>query len=451
MVRQVREAEARERAQRAVDIAMTMGASEAEARIVLARRFNAAARGERVTQLDFSEGRSLSMRLFIEQRKATLVGTHWTDDEIRSGVATALEQARFAGVDRFAGLPDPQSVPSRDLDLYDRKIEERLDEERLDDVRSVERSIREADRRIDNSNGSHYSDACVTLALANSSGMVGSYRGTQVGISASPVASDGAYKRTAHYGSAARFLSHLDTPDAIAREAVRRTVAFYRATKPKTQTTTILFDREVAASVLDDIFSACNAANVAIGNSWLAGRTGERIGSDLVDILDDGTIPGALGSSPFDAEGTPSQRTPVFERGVLRSFLFDAYYARRLGAKSTGNAVAGGIGPNTFFLAPGSASLEELIASTKQGILVLETIGFATEHASGLYSRGARGIAICNGELAEPLEEFTIAAPFPEMLAGIDAVANDLKFDGSIASPSFRVAEMQVSGSSSAP
>ncbi len=447
----MREEEARERAQRAVEIAMALGASDAEARIVLARRFSTAARAERITKLDLSEGRNLSMRLFLDGRKATLVGTHWSDDEIRSGVATALEQARYVGVDAFAGLPEAREITDVDLDLYDREIEERRDEDRLDDVRQVERAIRETDPRIDNSNGSYYNDACVTMALANSRGVLGSYRGTQVAISASPVASEGAYKRTAHYGSAARYLSRIDTPAEIAREAVRRTVVFYGARKPKTAATAILFDREVAAAVLEDIFAACSAANVAIGNSWLAGRSGERIGSELVDIVDDGTIPGALGSSPFDAEGTPSQRTPVFERGILRSFLFDAYYARRLGARSTGNAVAGGIGPNTFFLAPGRANLEDVIASTKQGILVLETIGFATEHASGLYSRGARGIAIRNGELAEPVEEFTIAAPFPEILAGIDAVANDLKFDGSIASPSFRVAEMQVSGSSSAP
>uniref|UniRef100_E6PFX4 Putative Peptidase U62, modulator of DNA gyrase n=1 Tax=mine drainage metagenome TaxID=410659 RepID=E6PFX4_9ZZZZ len=447
----MREDEARDRAERAVEIAMAAGASDAEARIVVARRFSAQARGERITKLDVSDGRSLSMRLFLGGRKATLTGTHWSDEEIRSGVTSALEQARYIGVDAIAGLPDSCALPDLDLDLYDTAVEKRTDEARLEDARCLERSIRASDPRIDNSNGSNYQDACVTMALANSRGLLGSYRGTQLAISTSPVASEGAYKRTAHYGNASRFLSRLDAPERVAREAVRRTVVFCGATKPPTQSTAILFDREVAAAVLDDLFAACNAANVAVGNSWLADRIGERIGSELLDIVDDGTIPGALGSSPFDAEGVPSQRTTVFERGVLRSFLFDTYYARRLGARSTGNASGGGVGPNTFFLAPGKRTPEELIAATTRGILVLETIGFATEHASGLYSRGARGIAIRDGELAESIEEFTIAAPFPEILAGIDAVANDLIFDGSMASPSFRVAEMQVSGSPSAP
>jgi len=444
------EEEARDRARRAVEIALAAGASDAEARIVIARRFSAQARGERITKLDASDGRSLSMRLFLDGRKASMTGTQWSDEAIRFGVEKALEQARYTAVDPYAGLPEPGEIPDRELALYDLAIDARADEERLEDVRRVERSIRAADPRIDNSNGSHYDDASVTMALANSRGRLGSYRGTQIGVSASPVASEGRYKRTAHYGSASRFLARLDEPEEIAREAVRRTILFYGATKPRTQSTAVIFDREVAAAVLTDIFAACSAANVAVGNSWLVDRIGERIGSDLVDLLDDGTIPGALGSSPFDAEGVPSQRTPVFERGVLRSFLFDTYYARRLGARSTGNASGGGIGPNTFFLAPGKRSLEELIAATARGILVLETIGFATEHASGLYSRGARGIEIRDGELTEPIEEFTIAAPFPEILAGVDAVANDLKFDGSITSPSFRVAEMQISGSPSA-
>jgi PmbA protein len=208
----------------------------------------------------------------------------------------------------------------------------------------------------------------------------------------------------------------------------------------------VIFERDVAGSVLSDVFSALSASNVAIGNSWLAERVGSRIGSDLVSIVDDGTMPGLLGSSPFDGEGVPTQRTVIFERGTLRTFLYDTYYARKLGARSTGNGSGGGVAPNNLYLEPGQQSLEAIIASTPRGILVMDTIGFATEHASGTYSRGARGLYIQDGEIAYPVEEFTIAGTFPEMLAGIDAVANDLRFDAGVVSPSFRVAEMTVSG-----
>jgi PmbA protein len=79
-------------------------------------------------------------------------------------------------------------------------------------------------------------------------------------------------------------------------------------------------------------------------------------------------------------------------------------------------------------------------------VLVIDTIGFATEHVSGTYSRGARGFAIEGGELAGPLDEFTIAGNLATMLGAIDGIANDLRFDGAIVSPSFRIAEMTVSG-----
>ncbi|GAC1409625.1 MAG: hypothetical protein NVSMB64_18450 [Candidatus Velthaea sp.] len=101
---------------------------------------------------------------------------------------------------------------------------------------------------------------------------------------------------------------------------------------------------------------------------------------------------------------------------------------------------------NNFYLEPGTQSLDDLIASTKRGVLVLDTIGFATEYASGTYSRGARGLWIENGEIAYPIDEFTIASNFKLMLAAIDAVANDLRFDSSVVAPSFRIAEMTISG-----
>jgi PmbA protein len=232
----------------------------------------------------------------------------------------------------------------------------------------------------------------------------------------------------------------------VAYKAVNRTVSLFGARKPQTMRVPVIFERDVAASVLSDIFSALSASNVAVGNSWLAERIGSRIGSDLVTIVDDGTLPGLLGTSPFDGEGVPTQRTVVFENGTLRTFLYDTYYARKLGARSTANGSGGGIAPNNFYLEPGSRTLEQLIADTPRGVLVMDTIGFATEHASGTYSRGARGLYIENGEIAYPIEEFTVAGTFPEMLAGIDAVANDLRFDAGVVSPSFRVAEMTVSG-----
>lgn len=432
----------------AVAAAVEHGATSAEATLTINDRFSAEARGDAVTKLEQSRGRSLTLRTFVGQRRASMSTTDLTHDGIRALAKRIVAAAAFVGEDPHAGLPEVV-VPVIDdplLELVCADVAAREPQAKIDDVLELERAIRAIDTRIDNSRGSHAGDSQATIALVNSLGFRGAYRVTSASRSTSPVARDGADLRIGSYGSAARGYAGLESVATVASGAAKRALDLCGARRPATMRVPVIFEREVAAAVLGDLFNAINAANVAVGNSYLADAIGQTIGSPLVTIVDDGRLPGGLGTSPFDAEGTPTQRTTVFERGVLETFLYDTYYARRLGAASTANASGGGIGANNFSLAPGDRTLDELIASTPRGVLVYDTIGFATEHATGTYSRGARGVWIEGGEIAYPIDQFTIASNFKAMLAGIDAVANDLRFDSTIVSPSFRVAEMTISG-----
>jgi len=433
-------------AQRAVAFARQAGADAAEATVSIARRFHAEARESALSKLEQSTGKALRVRVFAGSRKATLSTTDFTPEGVRDAIAQAVAAARLVADDEFAGLPERfvEDLPA--LDLYDPHVDRRPGDEKVADALALERLIRESDARISNSSGSHFNDASVITAIANSAGFAGAYASTRAGRSTGPIALDGEIRRTAHYGTAARRFAELEGLREVAACAARRTTELFGARKPPTMRCAVIFERDVAATILEDVFGALSASNVATGNSWLIDRVGSRIGSDAVTIVDDGRMPGKLGSSPFDGEGLPTRRTPVFERGVLKTFLYDTYYARKLGAHSTANSNGSGIGTNNFYLEAGKDSLEALIASTQRGVLVLDTIGFATEHASGTYSRGARGFLIENGERTYPVDEFTIAGSYAEMLAGIDGVASDLRFDAPVVSPSFRVTEMTVSG-----
>lgn len=440
------EAQAVELAQRAVEFARAAGADEVEATVSVSRRFHVEARDVTISKLEQSTGRTLGARIFTGGRKAALATSDLSDDGMRAALARAVEQAEVVAVDRFAGLPERFSGDAPDLALFDPSIAQRAGDGRVDEALELEQLVRRCDARIVNSSGSHYNDVVSITAIANSAGFAGAYTSTRASRSTGPVAHDGDLKRTAHYGTAARHVDELESLDAVARAAAERVTALFGARKPPTGAYTVIFEREVAASVLEDVFAAVSAANVAVGNSWLVDRIGDAVGSERVTIVDDGRMHGKLGSSPFDGEGIATQRTLVFDRGALRTFLFDTYYARKLGSASTGNSTGNGIGTNNFYLERGAESLAQLIAGTKRGVLVLDTIGFATEHASGTYSRGARGLFIENGEVAYPVDEFTIAGTYGQILAGIDAVADDLRFDSPVASPSFRVAEMTISG-----
>lgn len=440
-------ADALELADTAVELALAAGASDAEASCRIVTRFSAQARDREIEKLERSTSRFLGLRVFVDGAKATLSTSDFTFETLREFVREAVATAAHVAPDPLAGLPEEVLVPrGDDLKIFASDVEARDPEDKIDDALLLERTAREFDLRIVNSRGSRAADSIATTALANSRGFRGTYRSTAVSRGSSPIAADGTHKRIASYGTSARSYAGLEPVVSIARTAAQRAIESIGARKPDSMRCPVIFERDVASALLGDLFNSVSARNVAIGNSFLIGKIGERVGSEHVTIRDDGRLPGGLGSSPFDAEGVPSQETLVFERGVLRTYLFDTYYGRKLGARSTGNSAGDGIGPNNFYLEPGGASLEELIASTPRGVLVLDTIGFATEYVSGTYSRGARGFLIEDGALSAPLDEFTIAGNIATILSNIDAVGNDLRFDAAVVSPSFRVAEMTVSG-----
>ncbi len=168
-------------------------------------------------------------------------------------------------------------------------------------------------------------------------------------------------------------------------------------------------------------------------------------------MIDDGTIPGLFGSSPFDDEGVPTRRTVVIENGVLKNYLLNTYTARKLGMKTTGNASRGfggstGIGPNNFFIAAGDRTPEEILRGIADGFYVTELMGFGTNIVTGDYSQGAAGLWIRGGELAFPVSEVTIAGNLNQMFQDIVAIGSDLEFLSSSAAPTLAIGEMTVAG-----
>ena len=198
------------------------------------------------------------------------------------------------------------------------------------------------------------------------------------------------------------------------------------------------------------VWGAVAGPSLYRGASFLLGKLGQQIAAPGVTIVDDGTMPGGLGSRPFDGEGLPVLRRVVVDKGVLKSYLLDTYSARKLGMASTHHAARDGsgvtVGTTNLYLAAGPTSPKDLIGSVKQGLYVTELIGFGVNGVTGDYSRGAVGMWIDNGELAFPVEEITIAGNLLEMFRAIEGVGNDLVFRDRTAAPTVLVGKMVVAG-----
>jgi len=254
-----------------------------------------------------------------------------------------------------------------------------------------------------------------------------------------------------YWHSSARRFSGIDQPEEVGRIAAERVIRRLGAKKVDTQKVPVIFEPRTARSLLDHIFDAIDGRSIYRSASFLAGKLGEKIAADNVTIIDDGTLPGLMGTSPFDDEGVPSRRTVVIENGVLQNYLLNSYAARKLGLHTTGNASRGvtgnaGISNGNFYLEKGSQSQQEMIRGVKNGFFVTELIGQGVNIVTGDYSRGAAGIWIREGELAFPVSEVTIASTLQEMLAGIVGIGDDLRFRGSMESPTLMIREMTVGG-----
>jgi PmbA protein len=246
-------------------------------------------------------------------------------------------------------------------------------------------------------------------------------------------------------------MARLESPEAVGREAARRTLRRLGARKIASTRVPIVLDPLVAGSLLDNIFDAVNGDAIYRQSSFLAGKLGEKIAAGNVTVVDDGTIPGGFGTEPFDGEGVPTRRTMVIENGVLKSYLLNTYTAKKLGLKTTGNAsrgVAGnpGIGAGNFFLQKGERTPQQIIGDIKQGLYVTQFLGFGVNMVTGDFSRGASGLWIENGELTFPVEEITVAGNLKDMLNNISEIGNDLEFRGSLAAPTLRIDGMTIAG-----
>ncbi len=448
------ETDLRELAQDIVRRAMAGGATAAECVVREGDEFSTLVRMGQVETLKESGSKSIGVRVFNGQRTASTHSSDFSRQGLDRMVKSAIELSRITSEDPFAGIPEASQLGSLsgDLDLYYSDVYSLPGQERIAYARRAEKAALEVDPRLKNSDGGSFDAATGHKILANSHGFVGEYRRSYCSVAAVPIAQteDGAMQRD-YWFSVARSLDKLESPEQVGKIAAQRTLRRLGGRKVKTAQVPIIFDPLVATSILEHIFEGVNGDSVYRGASFLAGKLGEKIAGDRVNIIDDGTMVGGFGTSPFDGEGIPTRRTIVVENGVLKSYLLNTYTAKKLGLQTTANASRGlagtpGLGPGNYFLQAGAKTPQQIIGDIKDGLYVTEFMGHGANLVTGDYSRGASGLWISGGELTFPVEEITVAGNLKDMFFNISEIGNDLEFRGAVASPTLRIDGLTVGG-----
>jgi PmbA protein len=437
-------------AERTVRRALDSGAETAEATVFERLEFTAEARKGAVEKLIESVASAIDIELSVDRRKALVSSSDLSEESVSALIADGVELAKVMDRDDFFALPEVSELGAarEELAIFDPDASAIPAESKIALALELERIALRMDSRII-PDGSSFSNSSRTIAFANSMGFCEAYRRTSHMLALSCAVEDKpengeniGKRQSSHWFSTAICARDLEPLENIAAKAVSRTLRKIGARKPKTCEAPVVFDPEATRDLLDSIAHAVGGGNIYRKSSFLVDRAGAQVGSPLVNIVDDPLMTQKLGSRPFDSEGVRARRNVVFERGILKSFLLGSYQARKLGLKTTGNA--GGI--SNFRFESGSSDPREIIASVSHGLYLTALFGPGANWMTGDFSQGAQGFWIENGELAYPVDEFTIAGSFPAMLSGIVMVGNDVDWRSPIAAPTMKIERMTISG-----
>ncbi len=441
-------------AARLLELAQAAGADQADAVAVSSTNASTTVRKQQIEKVSESTARSVGLRVILDGRQATVSTSDVSVAALAETVETALELARVSEPDPFAGLADPkeQAHNAPQLALFDEQVPEVDGEQRLARALACEDAALGADERIVNSGGATFSTNFSNFALVDSNGFAGAYSDTSASMWVEVMAKEeDGQLRNAGWSTSERSLHRLDQPEDVGREAAARALRQLGASKASTCEVPVVWEPRMAAGLAGIVAGAASGEALYRRATFLADRQATEVASPLLTIVDDATIANRLGSRPFDGEGVITRRNSLVERGVFQGFLFDSYNARRLDTASTGSAWRSGgglpqIGSGNLSIEAGVTPPEEIIGEVDDGLYLTTLMGFGINYTTGDFSRGAAGIWIRNGELAEPVQEINVSGNLLEMFQRIDAVGNDAQWFGATSAPTLRMSRMTISG-----
>ncbi len=429
---------------------ISLGANAAEVYLQTNRNLSVQVLNSEIETIEEASSQGVGFRVFVDSKMGFSHCNDFSDRSLKDTISRAIAFARLSSPDENNVLTDDKGVSNIE-GLFDPGIATESMEKKINMALELEKLARK-DPRITKSSGAGYDEGESEIFIGNSNGILKNFKASGCGVAVSVVAEKGDQKNTGGEYCSRVFLADLLPLEEIAAVASKKAIELLDPVMIKTQKASVIFDPDVARSLIRGIIAAINGERVLQGASFLKDSLYKQFASPLLSIIDDGTRPKGMGSAPFDGEGVPTIKNALVENGILKSFIYNTKAARRAGVKSTGNASRDGfkslpvIDVHNVYVEAGKHSRNEIINSTKKGLLLKEVTGYGIDSVSGNFSGGASGLWIENGEIIHPVKGVTIAGRAFDILNAIDMMGDDLDMNRTFSAPTFRVAEMQIGG-----
>lgn len=399
-----------------------------------------------------SRSAGISVRVMRPGRMGFSYSSDLSEHSLDEAVDNALAAAKEATEDELQGFIKKPEDDYPEIDIFDAGFNASTPQIREDRALAMEAAAFEVDKRIQRTRSAEYSEHEIHANLLTSSGIEAGYKSTFCKAQIMVVAEENGESEAWWDDGFSKTFTGLNYEE-IGRKAAFGAVSLLGGKRLKSMQTPAIIDAPSAAEMLGLLARAALADQVAKQRSLLVDMVGEKIFSDKVTILDDALMDGGAGTAPFDGEGNPSSTTTVADNGVLASYLYDSYWAKKLGRESTGNSrregftSKPGVGVTNFYLKPGGKTRDELLKELEEGFLITGLMGVHTANpVTGDFSFGAQGQWIKGGKIEHPVGQVAVAGNILEMFGNIVEVGNDMKYLGRVGSPSILIDVVNVGG-----
>lgn len=425
----------------AMNHALENGAQEAGVSISNSKNSSIEVREEKIDKLEQATQNNLTIRLFVDKKYSAHSTNRLKKEELAGFIKEAIAGTKYLAEDEFRALPEPELYykgGGKNLQILDTSFNSIQPEKKIELAFAAEKEVLGKDERIISVSASYY-DGLSERVLVTSNGFQGDTSNSYYGVSASVSVKSGDARPSAGWSESAIFFDKLQKK-GIGEIALDKALKRIGQKKTASGKMSMIVENRQMGRIFSPLISALSGSAIQQKNSFLIDKMGEKVVSEKLSITDDPFIPGGRGSRLFDGEGLATVKRPVFEKGVLKTYYIDTYYAKKLEMAPTSGNIT-----NLVF-ETGNKDLQELIKTVNKGILVTGFNGGNSNGSTGDFSFGIEGFLIENGEIVHPVSEMNITGNMLELWSNVGELGNDVNTSSSWLIPSVLFEGVDFSG-----
>ncbi len=405
-----------------------------------------------------AETNGLNIRLLDKKKMSFSYCLGLEDSKILNALGGAYSLLKYMDANEYAGFAEKGENPDNDADapeklgIYSDNGKDIDIDRKKSLLLEMEETAYSYDKKIYKVDKPSYSETLITKRFYNSNGIDVSSRKTFYEIFLSAASRDGE-----DTGSGFDFDFSHNFGDLkfkkVAMNAAKKGVDQLGAKTVASRNYNIVFDNYTSSEILGILKQSFYADSVYKKKSLLEGKIGEKVFSDKLNIIDDGLLYGGALTDLFDREGVKMRKKDLCSSGTINSYLYDIEYAKMYGVKSTGNSAGRSftlppdVGSTNFFIKNGGTNILDIISSVKEGLYINELMGLhMAKPYTGEFSLGASGFYVKNGKIDFPVKGIVVSGNIMRLFNDISKIADDIRFFGSIGSPSILFENIRVSG-----